>query len=54
MLDLISSVMTPLRMSLSKLCLGLTTVKNSVSRFLRNSETGSGAAAMCKEGVCLK
>ena len=54
MLDLTSSGMTPLRMSLSRLCLGLTTVKNSVSCFLRNSETESGAAALCEEGVCLK
>ena len=51
--DLISSVMTPTRFSLSRLCFGLTTVKNSVSCFLRNSETESGAAALCEEEICL-
>ena len=49
MLDLTSSVMTPLRTSLRRLCLGLTTSKNSVSCFLRNPETERGAAALCKE-----
>ena len=51
MLDLTSSVMTPLRFSLSRLCLGSTTVKNSVSCFLRNSETESGVPALCEEGI---
>ena len=49
MLVLTSSVMTPLRMSLSRLSFGLMTVKNSVLCFLRSSETEGRAAALCKE-----
>ena len=46
MLDLTSSVMTPLRLSLSRLCLGLTHSKKSSSCFLRKVVTENGAAAM--------
>ena len=46
MSDLTSSVITPLRTSLNRLNLGLTTSKNSVSYFLRNSDTENCVAAV--------
>ena len=46
MRDSMSCVITPLRFSLSRLILALTTEKNSVSCFSRNSVTGNVAAAL--------
>ena len=45
--DATSCEITPLRCSLGRLNLGFTTVKNSVSCFLRNSETETGVSALC-------